>query len=54
MRLLRRFVLDEGGANAIEYGLLAGLIGVVILVAVTNVGTGVSAKFNSVSGSLTP
>jgi pilus assembly protein Flp/PilA len=39
---LRRFGKDEGGATAIEYGLIAALIAVVIIAAVTTVGTELS------------
>jgi len=46
--LLLRFVRNESGATAIEYGLIAGLIAVVIITAVTNVGTSVLAKFNAI------
>lgn len=53
-KLFSRFANDESGATAIEYGLIAGLIGVVIIAAVTSVGTSISAKFNSVSGALAP
>jgi pilus assembly protein Flp/PilA len=51
-RLLSRFSADELGATAIEYGLIAGLIAVVIIVAVTAVGTGISAKFNAIAANL--
>ena len=37
--LVTRFVKDESGATAIEYGLIAGLISVVIITAITTVGT---------------
>ena len=37
--LFARFVKDQSGATAIEYGLIAGLIAVVIITAVTTVGT---------------
>lgn len=47
--LLVRFVRDESGATAIEYGLIAGLIAVVIIAAVTLVGTDVQAVFTSIS-----
>ncbi len=50
--IFARFANDESGATAIEYGLIAGLIGVVIISAVTAVGTGLSAKFNEVSSKL--
>lgn len=50
--IFARFANDESGATAIEYGLIAGLIGVVIISAVTAVGTSISAKFNEVSSKL--
>ena len=43
---------DEGGATAIEYGLIAALISVVIIGAVTLVGTDLSSVFNGVATSL--
>jgi pilus assembly protein Flp/PilA len=43
---------DEEGATAIEYGLLAALIAVVIIVAVTAVGGGLTNTFNTVAGNL--
>ena len=46
------FWKDEAGVTAIEYGLIAGLIAVVIIGAVTAVGTSVSNKFNAVSNNL--
>ena len=52
MNLISRFVRDESGATAIEYGLIAALIAVVIITGVTAVGTKLSATFNSLSGSL--
>ncbi len=50
--LFARFYNDESGATAIEYGLIAGLIGVVIITAVTAVGTKVSKQFSTIAGSL--
>ena len=44
-----RFVANEDGATAIEYGLIAGLIAVGILVAMTSLGGGVNTMFNFVS-----
>jgi pilus assembly protein Flp/PilA len=52
MHVFKRFVREEAGATAIEYGLIAGLIAVVIIVALTAVGTGLSAKFNAVAANL--
>lgn len=50
--LVSRFVSDESGVTAIEYGLIAALIAVVIIVAVSTVGTKLSTTFNSVAASL--
>jgi pilus assembly protein Flp/PilA len=54
VNFISRFFRDESGATAIEYGLIAALIAVVIITAVTAVGTGVSTAFNSVATALTP
>ena len=51
MKILR-FLRDESGATAIEYGLIAGLIAVVIISAVTSVGTKVSKQFSTVASKL--
>jgi pilus assembly protein Flp/PilA len=51
--LLSRFSQDQSGATAIEYGLIAGLIAVVIIAAITTVGTRLSAKFTQVANNLT-
>ena len=48
--LFARFVRDESGATAIEYGLIAALIAVVIIGAIQAVGTGLKTTFSSVSG----
>jgi len=50
--LVSRFVRDESGATAIEYGLIAALIAVVIIGAVSAVGTGLTTTFTSVANSL--
>jgi len=50
--LLRRFIANEVGATAIEYGLIAALIAVVIITAVTAVGTQLSTTFNTISTSV--
>jgi pilus assembly protein Flp/PilA len=47
--LFARFANDESGATAIEYGLIAALIAVVIIGAVTTLGTTLSAKFTTIS-----
>jgi pilus assembly protein Flp/PilA len=43
---------DEGGAALVEYGLLVGLIAVVCLVAVTQIGVGASGKLSTACASL--
>ena len=50
--LFLRFANDETGVTAIEYGLIAGLISVVIISAVTVVGTNLTSKFTAISGAL--
>ena len=52
MEKVIRFFKDEEGATAIEYGLIASLISVVIILAVTAVGTGLQTTFTAVSGAL--
>ena len=47
--LLNRFAKDESGATAIEYGLIAALIAVVIIAALGAVGTSLKGKFEAVS-----
>ena len=50
--IFSRFVRDESVATAIEYGLIAALIAVVIIGAVSAVGTGLSTTFTTVSSSV--
>ena len=52
MQSFLKFFNDESGATAIEYGLIAALIAVVIIGAVTAVGTSLSTTFTSVSTGL--
>ena len=52
MKLISRFFRDESGATAIEYGLIAALIAVVIIGGVSAVGTKLSGTFQSLSTSL--
>jgi pilus assembly protein Flp/PilA len=47
-----RFLNDETAATAIEYGLIAGLIAVVIIGAITKVGKNLSTKFNIIASNL--
>jgi pilus assembly protein Flp/PilA len=50
--LVSRFVKDESGATAIEYGLIAAGIAIAIITAVQGVGTKLSSNFASISTSL--
>jgi pilus assembly protein Flp/PilA len=54
MQLFKNFLRNESGATAIEYGLIAGLISVVIIVAVTLVGTTSTDTFDAVASALSP
>jgi pilus assembly protein Flp/PilA len=51
-RFIPRFLADEAGATAIEYGLIVALIALFIIGAVSRVGTALSTKFNTVATSL--
>jgi pilus assembly protein Flp/PilA len=53
MKMISRFLNDQSGATAIEYGLIAGLIAVVIITSVTAIGTKLNGKFTTISNSLT-
>ena len=52
LKIMQNFVLDESGATAIEYALIASLIAVAIITAVSTVGTKVSTVFTEVGKSL--
>jgi len=43
---------DKRGVTAMEYGLIAALVAVVIIGAVTQIGTSLQAKFNTIAGAL--
>jgi pilus assembly protein Flp/PilA len=49
MERIKKFFRDEEGATAVEYGLMVALIAIVIIVAVTLLGTNLSSKFNQVA-----
>ena len=51
-KFMSRFVRDESGATAIEYGLIAALVAVVLVAALGALGTNLSATFNKVSSNL--
>jgi pilus assembly protein Flp/PilA len=50
--LFARLWKDESGVTAIEYGLIAGLISVVILVALTAIGTSLQGLFQTIATAL--
>jgi len=50
--ILKRFADDDLGATAIEYGLIASLIAIVIIASVTTVGTKLKNTFTEVAGNL--
>jgi pilus assembly protein Flp/PilA len=52
MKVFARFAADESGATAIEYGLIAALIAVGIIVAATTLGGSLSSLFDRISGKL--
>lgn len=49
---MNRFVKDESGATAIEYGLIVALIAVVIITAVTLIGTNLNTKMTAAATAL--
>ena len=53
-KFVTRFLKDESGATAIEYGLIAALIAVVLVTALTALGTQLQATFNGIATKLTP
>ena len=52
MRMISRFLRDESGATAIEYGLIAAGIAVAIILVVTTLGTNLTATFQKVADNL--
>jgi pilus assembly protein Flp/PilA len=52
MKLVARFVKDESGATAIEYGLIAALISVAIIGGARSLGTNIGGTFTDVAGNI--
>ncbi len=52
MKTIVRLLKNESGATAIEYGLIAALISVAIIVAVRAIGSNLNSTFNNVAGNL--
>ena len=49
LTVLSRFKRDEEGVTALEYGLIAALIAVVIITAVSTLGSNLSSTFNGIA-----
>ena len=52
MTIAKKFLKDESGATAIEYGLIAALVAVAIVGALTSLGTGLTGLFTKVNTDL--
>jgi pilus assembly protein Flp/PilA len=52
IKLAARFLRDEKAATAIEYGLIAALIALIVITALTNIGTKLSTKFAAIATNL--
>ncbi len=53
MNLLKRFLKDEAGVTALEYGLIAACVAVAIITATQTLGTSVAGAFSKVSTAMT-
>jgi len=53
MEQIKNFFKDESGASAVEYGLLVALIAVVIIGAITALGTGIKTGFTTAGDAIT-
>jgi pilus assembly protein Flp/PilA len=51
-KLIKRFIADETGATAIEYGLIAAGIALAIIAVINGMGTKLNGKFTSINSSL--
>jgi pilus assembly protein Flp/PilA len=52
MKTISRFLADESGATAIEYGLIAAGISLAIIAVINGLGTKLNTKFTSINNSL--
>ena len=52
LKIITKLFRDDSGATAIEYGLIAALVAVAAVAAMTAVGTSLSSTFNSVASQL--
>ena len=53
MQTIRKMIRDNKGATAIEYGLIAALIAVAAITAMSNLGTSLNTTFNKVASNMT-
>jgi pilus assembly protein Flp/PilA len=53
MSIFKRFMKDESGATAIEYGLIAALISVALIAGATTLGGALNNQFKNLAGKLT-
>ena len=51
-KLVMRFLKDESGATAIEYGLIAALVSVALIAGASALGNSLNNQFNALSGKL--
>ncbi len=51
-KLISRFYKDESGATAIEYGLIAALIALAIMVGAGTLGNNIGSKFNQIANKI--
>lgn len=54
LQYIQNFKKNDSGATAIEYGLIAALVAVVLITALTLTGTNLTGIFNSIAAGLTP
>jgi len=52
MSFVQRFLKNESGATAVEYGLIAALIGVVIIAGAGALGTALNSKFTAIGSTV--
>ena len=50
--MFKRFITDQSGATAIEYGMIAALIAVVIIAVLGSIGTSLNSKFTTIKTKL--
>ncbi len=51
-KMIARFVKDESGATAIEYGLIAALIAIAIITGASSIGSSLATKFSEIASSI--